>query len=176
MAFDWESLGDWNPETIGQSKEAKPGKAHLMVTAIDRTDKNWKVRLEIVAHDDPKQAGREVWDFLPVGGAGLEKTISFGLSSGAFTRQNLADCKANGTDPEVLLPRALGKTVCCKLVENEYKGKTNTKPAFIFLRPGSPDTEGWPLNLDILGTPAPTPEVKAPATAVAASDDTSIPF
>lgn len=139
------NLDGTNAKEIGVPKEAKVGRAQLIVEEVTQRPgneaKNFSVKARVLAHDDQSSVDRYVFDNFQLQGAGVGRTAELLCEVGLIQKQTLVDSQGaegqgggKGFNPQDLL----GRVYFSELKLNEYNGKTSIKPSWAVYGEGNP--------------------------------------
>lgn len=141
-----------NPEKVGTGGLPKPGKCHATLVNFEEfgatASGDHIATWEILAHDDPDQVGKHFKDFLgdPANSNNdkgrkyaIERILHYCYTLGVTTPDAMVQAKKAGQQPDLDISQGIGGQALVRLVNEEYKGKTN-------LRVGNAGFDIYPLD------------------------------
>jgi hypothetical protein len=160
------NIGGYDP--LSKGGLPKPGKAHFLVadTEDDDSKPSYKVTYEVIAHEDPEEVGRKVYDYLARDGGGARRLENFAKATDLITQEDVNNAIENQQDEiEFDIADAEGQTFFATLKKGSYKKDGETietcRIAFDYRHPSDPEAADFPRN---------TEYVEAPETAPAGAD------
>lgn len=148
------SLDDFNPERHNIFADPKPGRAHVVATDWEElaVRGEWhRLRMEIVAHDDPGEVGKNTSELFHAGSRSQWRLILLALALRLTTVDELNAKKESG-EPLVLdIEKGLGRSFFVRFVkEKDPNGETRIRINQNLFSIDDPRCTGWPRNEKII--------------------------